>query len=253
MSQLPECDYCENTEGLKKLDDSLVCPSCEAKGIHRANMNAKQTQEAFAQMDAPININEVLRQSRDIDQSISVRTDLFNAATTAIVDIKKAIDEDASIENKPYQLAQVLTDRLNGWKAKIFELNEQVVNAQNNQRAIQTYLNQLANTLRAEEREKLKLQDISYKPGPIRTITPKQVKIAKKSGKLDKAELRKYAAELGVAEFTLQMLVVSKGITVAQAADMLKKSLDAAKAVQTTTEVKADDSQTNQPHVSGQA
>jgi uncharacterized coiled-coil protein SlyX len=232
MSQLPECDYCERTDSLKRMDDSLVCPDCETKGIHAANERQKQAGKAMDAINGPIDINEVLRNSRTIDQSIQVRTDLFNAATVAIMDIKKAIDEDVAIENKPYALASELMNRLNHHKQVIFELNEKMVDAQNNQRAIQQYMNQLANQLRAEEREKLKIQDINYKPGPVRTVTPKQIKLAKP--RLDKKELRKYAAELGVAEFTLQMLVVSKGLSVEAAANLLRTSLNAAKSAATT-------------------
>lgn len=230
MSQLPECEYCDQTNGLVNIDGSIVCPDCISRGIHTANQHAKETQKKFEEMERPIDINEVLRTSRSIDASIQVRTDLFNAATVAIVDIKKAIDEDANIENKPFALASELMGKLNHWKQVIFDLSEQTVNAQNNQRAIQQYLNQLANQLRAEEREKLKLQDINYKPGPIKKVTPKAIKLAKP--RLDKKELRKYAAELGVSEFTLQMLVVSKGITVQQAARLMKNSLESAKSSQ---------------------
>lgn len=220
---LPECDYCDSTESLKQLDDNLVCPNCEAKGIHRANQNAKLVGQGHdLSVNKPININDVLRQSRDIDSSIKVRTDIFNAATVAIIDLKKSIDEDTTIENKPFTLATELVNRLNHFKSLIFGLNEQILEAQNNQQAIQRYMNQLANQLRADEREKLKIQDIHYNPGPPKKVTVKSIRLAKP--KLDKVELRKYATELGIPEFTLQMVVVSKGITVQAAAELISKS-----------------------------
>jgi len=249
MNQLPECDYCDTIEiiteidgkkisNLKLIGDSKVCPECEKKGIHTANERQKQASMNMDKLDAPIDINDVLRQSRDIDASIQVRTDLFNAATIPIIELKKSIDSDETITNKPFALANELMNRLNHFKELVFELNEKVMNAQNNQRAIQTYLNQMSNQLRQEEREKLKIQDINYKPGPIKTVTPKAIKLAKP--RLDKKELRKYAAELGVAEFTLQMLVVSKGITVEKAAELLKKSIESAK-----SKVESNDGQTS--------
>ena len=100
-------------------------------------------------------------------------------------------------------------------------MNEKLVDLNNQQKAIQVYLNNLANKLRAEEREKLKLADINYKPNVVKPV----VKTVKTKSKLDKVELRKYAAELGVDEFTLQMLVVAKGLTIEKAAALLRSTM----------------------------
>jgi DNA integrity scanning protein DisA with diadenylate cyclase activity len=118
--------------------------------------------------------------------------------------------------------------RFSHFKQVVFELNQQIVEAGNQQKAIQIYLNQLANTLRQEEREKLRISDINYKPQPVKIEKPKPVKVTAK--KLDKAELRKYAAELQVSEFMLQQIVIAKGVTVADAAKLLRQSINRAKA-----------------------
>ncbi len=181
---------------------------------------------------AQIPINSVLKQAAEIDNNIQVRTDLFNAATVAIVEIKKAIDDDVNIVNKPYALAETLKNRFDHFKTVVFELNQQLVEAGNQQKAIQIYLNTLSNTLRAEEREKLKISDINYKPAPPKIAkerTKSAVSTTTTKKKLDKSLLRKTAAELNVSEFTLQMLCVSKGISIESAATMLKASLEAAK------------------------
>jgi hypothetical protein len=179
-------------------------------------------------------LNQVIMAARTTDDTIQVRTDLFNAATVAITDLKKAIDEDINITNKPYALAEELKRRFEHFRDVIFEMQQKIVEAGNTQKAIQVYLNQLANTLRAEEREKLKIQDLNYQPKSVKpakpaTITTTGTKGKRKGGALDKVELRKFAAELGVAEFTLQMIVVSKGITIPEAAKILKATLEAAK------------------------
>jgi hypothetical protein len=217
------------------------CEVCDAKGVrirplHSRNMwfcDSCYEIEIQAQVDSvktrltEINpVQSAISQAAKIDSSIQVRTDLFNAATTAIVELKKTIDEDASIVNKPYALAEALMARFSHFKQVVFELNQQIVDAGNQQKAIQVYLNGLANSLRAEEREKLKIADINYKPGPAKIVKPP----ANKPKKLDKAELRKYATEIGVSEFTLQMLVVQKGISVADAAKLLQQSVNRAKA-----------------------
>lgn len=229
-SKIGECEVCDNTNVPLSLHygNMWFCDDCWLK-----EENFKKTEVPI--ITEPINETNKLEQvslevSRTIDNSIQVRTDLFNAATVSIMELKKSIDENPEIANKPYVLAQELTNRYDHFKSIIFELNEKMVEAANNQKAIQIYLNQLANQLRSEEREKLRIQDINYKP-TIKTTRVKSVSTSqtKKSTKLDKVMLRKYAAELGVAEFTLQMVAVSKGLTVEEAAKLLSKSINQAK------------------------
>jgi|SRR5215510_2195500 len=231
--KIGECEVCDKTdvEISCHYGNMWFCDECWAKEDkatkeHQSPEAQQQRVDAYRQSVE----SRVVETSRAIDSTIQVRTDLFNAATVEIIDIKKAIDENPEITNKPYALAEELTNRFNHFKQVIFDAQEAIVNAGNGQRAIQVYLNQLANSLRAEEREKLKIADINYKPtskpAKVRTISTSQTK---KSTKLDKAELRKYAAELGVAESTLQMVVVSRGITVEAAANMLRRSIAEAK------------------------
>lgn len=176
-------------------------------------------------------VTNALQAAAHIDNTIQVRTDLFNAHTVSIINLKAEIDNNPEIPNKPYVLAEQLVERFEKFKAVIFEYNEKIVEANNAQKAIQVYLNGMANQLRSEEREKLKIADISYQPTKVKPVKPAAIKTTgtKKATKLDKVELRKYAAELGVAEFTLQMVVVARGITIQEAAEMLKKSIAAAK------------------------
>jgi hypothetical protein len=201
-----------------------TCWSIEEKA-QADNMTETKQQERIN--NASLKINDAILQARTIDSSINVRTDLFNAATVSIVELKATIDADESLTNKPFALATELMTRFAHFKNVVFELNQKIVEAGNQQKAIQIYLNQLANSLRADEREKLKIADINYKPSAPKSITVKAIKTTAK--KLDKVELRKYAAELNISEFTLQMIVVSKGITVEAAARMLRHSINAAK------------------------
>ncbi len=219
------CECCPNIGPVELVFGGiLMCKSCYKKELSLQNENRKPENQA-----ARINqMNASLQKARDIDNSIQISSDIFNAKTVAILDLKKLIDDNETITNKPYALASELTERFTHLKNIIFEANKSVIDATNEQKAIQVYLNNLANQLRVEEREKLKIADINYKPPVVKPSTPKHIKTSS-AKKLDKAELRKYAMELGVNEFTLQMLVVSKGITVEQAANMLRKSINEAK------------------------
>jgi len=220
---------CQETNDLRTYGGMIVCGNCYA--IEMGLLKTNATPEAQAER-VEISNNKMaiaLEASRAVDNAIQVRTDLFNAATTSIIELKATIDANADITNKPYALAEELTKRFEHHKQVVFELSEQIVAAGNSQKAIQIYLNQLANSLRAEEREKLKIADINYKPNPVKPVKTKSIKTTGSTKKLDKVELRKYAAELGVSEFTLQMLCVSKGISPETAANQLRKSINEAK------------------------
>jgi hypothetical protein len=225
-SESAECETCNNIGPVDLVyGNMLMCKSCqvnEAK-LQTDNMNVDEVSKRLR------HINPIIEASRNIDSSIQVRTDLFNAATVSIVELKSTIDNDESITNKPYALATELTQRFTHFKNVVFEANETIIAASNQQKAIQIYLNNLSNQLRSEEREKLKIADINYKPSVAKIVKPKSIKTASK--KLDKIELRKYATELGVSEFTLQMLVISKGITVEVAANLLRNSINETKSI----------------------
>jgi len=229
-SKIGECEVCD-AKDIKitvHYGNMWFCDDCWTKeeAASKEHMSPENQQKRVDAYKDSIEARTI-DASRAIDSSIQVRTDLFNAATTAIVDLKKAIDENPEITNKPYALAEELTNRFNHFKQVIFDMNEKIVEANNNQKAIQVYLNNMANTLRTEEREKLKIADINYKPLSVKPSKPKSISTTgtKKSGKLDKVELRKYAAELGVSEFTLQMVCVAQGITPEAAANKLRKSI----------------------------
>lgn len=226
----------------RKVGNCEVCSGVDVPiGLHYGNMWfcdgcwGKEELASAEHMSEPnqtkrveeLNLANSVKQSKQIDENIQIRTDLFNAATVSIVELKERIEIDTTIPNKPYALAEQLMARFTHFKSVVFELNQQIVEAGNQQKAIQVYLNQLANSLRQEEREKLRLADITYKPSAPKLDKPKTVKTASK--KIDKVELRKYAGELGVSEFTLQMLVVSKGCSVEVAANMLRRSIKEAK------------------------
>lgn len=223
-----ECEVCDSKDIIVRCHygNMWFCDICWAREEKAQAENMTETKQQ-ERVDSASKVNDAIRQARTIDSSINVRTDLFNAATVSIVELKTTIDNDATITNKPYTLAQELMTRFTHFKNVVFELNQKIVDAGNQQKAIQIYLNQLANSLRADERERLKISDINYKPSAPKSISIKATKLAPK--KLDKVELRKYAAELNVSEFTLQMIVVQKGISVEEAARMLRHSINAAK------------------------
>src|SRR5262245_7414178 len=219
------CECCPNVGPVEiRYGIMLMCDSCWSKEQSlKTEMMKHENQQA--RVDA---LNKAMDASRALDASITVRSDLFNAETVSIVELRKIIDENPTVTNKLFTLAEELTTRFQQYKKVIFDSNQAILDATNRQKAIQVYLNTFSNQLRAEEREKLKIQDINYQPSKVKPVKPASIK-TRKSGKLDKAELRKYAQELGVAEFTIQMLCVAQGITPEAAANKLRKSIKEAK------------------------
>ena len=222
--RIGDCESCDATNvRIRPLHarNMWFCDKCYEIEIQAQVDNARA--KLHIQVPGVNPVNNAVAESAKLDSTIQVKTDLFNAATVAIQELKAQIDADTSIENKPFALASELMTRFNHFKNVVFELNQKIVEAGNQQKAIQVYLNQLANSLREEERNKLKLENINYKPTVLKPITAKAIRTTTK--KIDKVELRKYAAELGVSEFTLQMIVVQKGIPVVEAAKILRRSI----------------------------
>ena len=221
-----ECTSCGKHTEVEVYIDMLFCAECMEKE-RLAQIELESTANARVAQLEEDNRNKVIIQSQQIDASIEVRRDLFNANTVAITEIKNAIDSDDSIpsESKHYELAKLLHERLDHFSQVLFTLNESRIDITNKQYAVQVYLNDLASKLRKEEREKLRLQYIDYKPP-----TPSLKKLsAPKKVKFDKNELRKCAAELGISEFMLQTVVVSKNMSVSEAASMIRKNIEDAK------------------------
>ena len=210
------CECCSNSGQMEIFCDMLMCSDCIDKELTLARNH--QTPEK--QNERIESLHDFLNRSRAIDDSIQIRQDIFNAQTIAIIELKARIDSDESITNKPFALAEELDIRFKHLKQVIFEENEKQLARSNEQKAIQIYLNNLANLLRAEEREKLKLSDISYKPldkkPTVKKVTTK---------KFSKIDIRNKAKELGVPESVLQMIVISKNMTVDQAAEHIKKTM----------------------------
>jgi exosome complex RNA-binding protein Csl4 len=210
------CEICNNQDTLVKFKTMLMCPECYNK---EKSLTEQSSLEAAGRVSE---MNATLRENQVITEAIKVRTDLFNAATVAIADIKSAIEADASITNKPLKLAEVLMERFEHFKKVSFDLQEQLVEAGNHQKAIQIHLNTLANQLRAEEREKLKIADINYKPNLVKPIKDTVAKIRAPKKGFTQEQLVSAAKEAGVTIVVIQALCISKGITPDVAVTLIK-------------------------------
>ncbi len=261
-----KCEVCDSIGSVNQIDKILMCVVCEKAEVDaRLNIinapsanvatdkiladvwkcdNCSVVNNIFnkecvkchslrpSSLDSLVSADKLLlHTAKEIDKSVVYRTDLFTAATVSIQAIKEAIDSDNSIENKNYELAKILKERFEHFQQVIFSANEVAIEGANNQKAIQVYLNNLANKLRSEEREKLKLADITYQVAPVGPIKSSSIKVSKPKPKFDKADIKKWALalsnELGkpVPEFMLQTVAVSNNCNAEEAANILRKNI----------------------------
>jgi len=204
------CSYvgqCEIYHSRIMAKDMLLCPSCKSKEDESTNIFFHE--------------NQRIKEIKAIDYSVKVKDDIFNAETVSIIEVKEVIEKDESIpsEKKHYALAEFLKHRHLEFSKLIFDEQNKINEDRNRQRAIQSYLNVLSGKLRNEEREKLQLEHIDYKPSEKPISKPKSITTIK----FDKVELVKYANELGLPMSTIQTICVKKNMTPIQAAEHLKK------------------------------
>lgn len=214
----------------KILSDTWKCSNCSVinnilnKQCTKCKSIRPTEYDSLAKMD-----NLILSTSRAIDQNITVKTDLFNAHTISIEELRLAIENDPSIENKNYKLAEVLKERHEHFQHIIFDNNAIIVDAANGQKAIQVYLNNLANKLRSEERTKLKLADITYEVKPVGPIKAPSIK--KPIKKFDSASIKRVSAELTkefgkpIPEFMVQTVAVSNNCDADMAGNILRRNI----------------------------
>lgn len=208
-TDMATCEACTYVGKCDVFMTMLMCPECIAK---EKSLQIKSNGEADKRVE------NLIEKSRAIDYSIGVKEDIFNAQTISINELKLSIDGDDSITNKRFELAKQLLDRYQHFSKIIFDKQIEIQEDNTKQRAVQSYLNQLASTLRAEEREKLKLNDINYKPTDSK---PKVSKVTTKKG-FDKVELVEWANKANVPLAALQMICVAKNMSPQQAYEHLK-------------------------------
>lgn len=220
------CTICKFT--LVDHSDSAVCESCgvqESCEITHGNILscakcAAYNHESQENLNLHVKAVEVKRAFKEIDSNIKISTDIFNAKTIAINKIKIAIDADVSIANKNFALAQLIESRFLHLKDIIFARRAEVVEAENEQKAIQMYYNELAKKLRTEERERIRLQDVQYKPLEVVIKKPRVITVKK----YDADEIKRIAADTGVNAAILQMLCVANNISPVEAARLYKET-----------------------------
>lgn len=231
------CEACPNVGELHVFGKDgrvmALCQSCRdaeeqilLKDYTPPDVNSPEANKRVEEHNA---LHDVLKKAKEIDTSIRFTADMFNAKTIAIVDIKKAIDDDPTIENKNYKLAEFLKERIEHFNGVIFDTRRVLTDAFAEQKAAQIYMNELANRLRAEEREKLKIADITYDAKAPKTVKPKTIKVSNTSD--EKEKIKKLCKELGIQEYTFTLVKLAKKWTVEETGNHFRRMINEGKSM----------------------
>ena len=166
-----------------------------------------------------------LSKAASLDARIKINSDIFNAETIAIAEIKKVIDEDETITNKHFRLAQAIEIRYKAFAKVVHDKTEEIIELETKQRALQTYFNSLGTQLRESERAALRLKDLQYKPKePAKILKPKKEKLTVKT--YDIAEIRAAAEKYGVMANMVQIFCIQRKVNPEEAAILVKQVMD---------------------------
>lgn len=213
------CEACGNSGTCDVMAGNiLACMDCQEKEARlQAENNTPEKQQARVDQ-----MNSVLQIARAIDTTVQVRTDVFNAETLAIVDIKRAIDEDETIQNKHFTLSKIIDERFVQFGEAIFAKREEIAILEAKQRASQNYYHELKKKLTAEERASLKLKDVTYQPAEPKTVKPKAP-----SQSINKIELDKLCKQYGIEQYKhiVNIIVMQKKVSIEEAVKHVKKTM----------------------------
>lgn len=212
------CECCPNDGPLFKFIDIKMCAPCLDRELE-CQKDLKDPAKQAERLQAHRNLENVhLEHIRQENARLKVSTDIFNAKIKSIADLKKEIDS-SEIENKNFTLAKVLNERYVHLNNLLHEHHGKIAEYENEQRAIQTFYNDFSKQLREEERKKLQLADLTYKPLPV----VQKVKKETPKKKYDKTGIAAASMISGIPEQLIQMVCVARDITPEAAVMILKE------------------------------
>lgn len=143
-------------------DEILMCSSCLERDIE---IKVELSNQSESELAAAI----------QIDNNLTTSQDFFNAETVSMVELEQIIARDTEIadDQKHFKLVELIRERHKMFRQKLFEVKQLEVEILSRERAMQYRLNDIASKFRLDEREKLKLQDLSYTPKEVATKAPK--------------------------------------------------------------------------------
>lgn len=207
-NKMGECEVCPDKPNVRVTlchNNIWMCDDCVAKDNELRN--------SISDTEKQKKLNEVLDKSRAIDQSINVKTDLFNAATIPAVELKAAIDADDSIpaNMKHFRYTEECDIRYQQYKKAVFQQRQELLEAENAMRMWQTQVRTFAATLSAEQREKFKESDLNYTPTTPKTVKPAAPKVSK--GRFNKDDLMAASKKYDIPMAAVQLVATARNVS----------------------------------------
>ena len=212
--------------------DIAIADTIRASGVQRFGVPHNGEDRVLQYNSIVRPYEKLIGEARKLDDQLHLSSDVFTAKTVPIEELRKAIWDNPDIPNdkKFFEFVAECKRRISKLQIVIFDLDKQKIEAYSEQKAWHVAMNDYANKLRADEREALKIQDITYDVKMPKPITPRAIK-AKLPDANSKKLLREATAalnkELGteIPEFAVQGTMVSKNWTIEQAINHLRRTI----------------------------
>lgn len=231
------CDCCSNSGNMEVYIDMLMCSECigKEKALQAVN-NTPQAIQARVDSAIPekgvLSMGNLVDKAREIDTSMQVSTDVFNAETVSIYEVFKSIDEDVSIpsEDKQFARAKYLREHQVKVQQTVFDAQKTIMEGNTKLRVIQQEINKITG-LRADQRAALQIQSPDYKPTAAKTPKAAAGKPRAPKKTFDMARLRTVCAELIAEGYVMasaafvQGICTRRGMTPDEAAQVVRTTL----------------------------
>ena len=209
-----DCECCDRINVVvTRRHNDLMCSACI-----ELEDNAINRQRAV----------ETIEKSVQIDATIELKTDIFNAATVPFTELRVAIQHNDAIpaDQKEYELVKMAAERIKLMNAAIIADEQALMLKKNERHAWLTNVQEVASRLRTDYREKFRQFDLSYEPKPVKSTKPKAVKAP--GTDTTKTEVRKAvneaAKKYSVDASVIRMMMLSRaGLSPDDAAKELAK------------------------------
>lgn len=200
-----DCECCTTTDTqlYQMHGNILMCRDCMER--EQAAINASRDGMKSAQT--------MMNDSRVVDSSIKLKSDVFLAKTTAAIELRAMIEQDDTIPatEKEYAYAKEMMLRFKNLQKAIFEMRTELNEKENEMRMWQVNTQTAAGKLHEKYRAEFHELDVNYRPTPIvkKVQTTKPVRTAKS---FDKVALADACKKYGIPEHAaiVRMMMVSR-------------------------------------------
>lgn len=221
-SKIGECETCskKDVKIIEQYPRMWMCEECVEKeeAAEKIRMSPENQAARVREMNTQMQqSNAILERSRQIDMSIEIKADVFNAATIPAVELKQAIiaDPEIPLDKKDIVYANTCVERYLHLKEVIFGKRDELLKMENEMRMWQIQARANAAKLSAELKEQFAAADttISYPVKPVKSVKPAKESKPKTGKSLDRAGLMEASKKFDVPMQIIQTLVVSKNLT----------------------------------------